>query len=198
MDNLDDMTKKYKDEIVNLYKNQDNEYVPDFPDDESVAEDNEQSENGEKVSDDMIMPPAVTEPLKVYNSEDEEYKGSGYLIVEVKSGSGAYPVENALVIVTRNINGEDKILSIMRTNQNGKTEIMELPAPANNGTKISDKNPYAFYNVIVYMESYYEVQNRNVSVFSGITSLLPVNLIPLPAYTHENKVMTFYEQEPDL
>lgn len=198
MDNLDDMTKKYKDEIVNLYKNQDNEYVPDFPDDETIAEDSEPSENGEKVPDDMIMPPAVTEPLKVYNSEDEEYKGSGYLIVEVKSGSGAYPVENALVIVTRNINGEDKILSIMRTNQNGKTEIMELPAPANNGTKISDKNPYAFYNVIVYMESYYEVQNRNVSVFSGITSLLPVNLIPLPAYTHENKVMTFYEQEPDL
>lgn len=198
MDNLDDITKKYKDEIVNLYKNQENEYVPDFSDDETISENDEPSENGEKIPDDMIMPPAVTEPLKVYNSEDEEYKGSGYLIVEVKSGSGAYPVENALVIVTRNINGEDKILSIMRTNQNGKTEIMELPAPANNGTKISDKNPYAFYNVIVYMESYYEVQNRNVSVFSGITSLLPVNLIPLPAYTHENKVMTFYEQEPDL
>jgi len=198
MDNLDDITKKYKDEIVNLYKNQENEYVPDFSDDETISENDEPSENGEKIPDDMIMPPAVTEPLKVYNSEDEEYKGSGYLIVEVKSGSGAYPVENALVIVTRNINGEDKILSIMRTNQNGKTEIMELPAPANNGTKISDKNPYAFYNVIVYMESYYEVQNRNVSVFSGITSLLPVNLIPLPAYTHENQVMTFYEQEPDL
>ncbi len=197
MDNLDDITKKYRDEIVSLYKGQDSEYIPDFVNEETSDNNSEEVKNSDNKSNN-VMAPAVSEPLTVYNKNQEKDKGSGYLIVEVTAGNNAFPIENALVIITRMINGEEKILSILTTNQSGRTNITELPAPLENGTEISDTRPYAYYNVITYVNSYYEVQNKNISIFSGITSLLPVNLIPLPAYTDNNKVMTFYEQEPDL
>lgn len=201
MDNLDDITKKYRDEIVNLYKNQDSEYVPDFINEETSDNNNAEMKNSDDMqntNENIVMSPAISEPLTVYDKNQEQYKSSGYLIVEVTAGSNAFPIENALVIITRMVNGEEKILSILRTNQSGRTDILELPAPVENGTEISSVRPYANYNVITYVDSYFEVQNKNISIFSGITSLLPVNLIPLPAHTDTNQVMTFYEQEPDL
>lgn len=260
LNNFDDIAKKYRDEILKLYKNQnqnmnydtDNygqQYIPSFPEDMDLMDmpeeennniidteinssnTNENNNGNQNNSTDsnyinpnngmnsnymnennyvspnnntdepvpvIPMPPAVKDSSEMYNKSRDNNTGIGFLKVMVSSGDNAYPVEGALVIVTQMANGMEGIIKILETNRNGETVVIELPAPLEKGTKVSSGKPYFYYNVIVFAERHYEVQNKNVAIFNGITSIQPVNLIPVPAYTDEKRVMTFYKQETDL
>lgn len=204
LNKFDDMAGKYKDEIIKLYQNQNNDDLQESEDeimklyqnnDDLPEPEYEPPVDNQEESILPVMPPAIAEQSNIYEKNN---MGTGFLKVEVSSGNNAYPVENALVIITKNENGREDIMYILETDINGTTSLSELSAPLENGTEISDRTPYSYYNIIVYKPGYYEVQNKNAAVFSGITSIQPVKLIPLPAYTEENRVTTFYEQEPDL
>ena len=203
MDNFDDIAEKYRNEIINLYNNQDDKTIEANSDKQSSeknsadTETDIQNEEYQENNNYPIMPPAVSESA-LYNAESEKAgMGKGFLKITVTAG-GAYPVENAIVIITRFTDGSEQVVNILQTNESGETPVIELDAPLANGTKVSDKNPYMYYNTLVSADGYYDVQNRNIALFSGITSIQPVNLIPLPAYTDERRTMTFYEQEPNL
>lgn len=196
MDSFDDISEKYRNEIINLYKNQESD-TADMKE-ENTAEQEEKIDEGDNVPENYpVMPPAVSENALYDRASEQAGMGKGFLKVSVTTGN-AYPLENVLVIVTRFINGNEEIVNILQTNESGETPVIELDAPLKNGREVSDKNPYTFYNILTSAEGYYQVQNRNVALFSGITSIQPVNLIPLPAYTDDKKVQIFYEQEPNL
>lgn len=196
MDNFDDISEKYRNEIINLYKNQDNGDIPNLAD-ENVSEQDIADESTVKTEDFPVMPPAVAENAIYDRNNESAGMGKGFLKIKVTTGN-AYPLENALVIVTRFVNENEEIVNILQTDESGETPVIELDAPLKNGKEISDKNPYLYYNIMTSADGYYQVQNRNVALFSGITSIQPVNLVPLPAYTDENNVQIFYEQEPNL
>ncbi|HCR74419.1 MAG TPA: hypothetical protein DIW26_08695 [Ruminococcus sp.] len=206
LNNFDDASKKYKDEIIKLYKNQNSDYdmesymsmFPEAVPEPSAEELENNSEEIAETSFPQVMPPAVAEQSPVYNENLENNMGTGFLRVEATSADRAYPAENALVIITEIKNGRENILYIFETDKNGSSPIAELPAPVFSGGEISDKKPFSYYNVLVYAKGFYEVQNKNVAVFNGITSILPVNLIPVPAYTEEKRTVSFYGQETDL
>ena len=42
------------------------------------------------------------------------------------------------------------------------------------------ENPFATYNVDVQLDGYFPATAQQVPIFDGITSVQPINLIPLP------------------
>ena len=137
-------------------------------------------------------PAAFTEKTPVPDGSDY-----GSLRIEASAGSRAIPVEDVLIIITR-AEKPDEILAMLLTDSNGATQTIRIPAPAEMLSESpSDKVVNTVVNITAFKKGYYEVENRNVPVFTGVTSIQPVNMIPLPLNTSEGKT-TFTESKPNL
>lgn len=119
---------------------------------------------------------------------------SGYIIVAVKTAGGALPVENAVVTV-RDANGN--ILYVEFTDRSGRTPILRVAAPpkANSEAPGAPEPPFYIYNIDTDKEGYTSVRNVGVPIYPGITSIQPVELLPLPEGTR-NENVTFTEGDP--
>ena len=107
---------------------------------------------------------------------------TGGLQVRVSSGTGAFPIENAVVLISpMDREGvENGVIRSLRTDESGLTETVRLPAkPRELSENPGNKDPYNSYNVEIKKEGYYPVVAMNVPVFEGINSTLPVNLVPV-------------------
>lgn len=129
--------------------------------------------------------------------------GIGYLKIVVTSASKTIPIPNASVIISKEVDGNEEILYSLLTNDSGETNIVELSAPPKNiseSPSSSGIKPYSEYKVSTYLEEYFQVINLKVPIFSGITSIQNINLIPLPSHTDERLVntITISESEPNL
>lgn len=112
----------------------------------------------------------------------------GYLGVTVTTAIDAIPVESATVTVSRFENGTDVPIKILSTNSDGKTDIIILPTPPreNSLTPNPTGPSYSVYNVRVDKEGFYTQNSLNVPIFTGITSIQPMRLIPLVYGQFEN------------
>ena len=109
-------------------------------------------------------------------SDELEY---GYILVSVKTAGGALPVANAVATVK---DANDNILYVEFTDSSGNTQVMKVPAPAKSNSISPDTGlpPYFNYNIDTDKEGYVSVRNTNVPVYPGITSIQPVEMLPLP------------------
>ncbi|MBQ4560725.1 MAG: hypothetical protein IJA55_00155 [Clostridia bacterium] len=105
---------------------------------------------------------------------------TGYLVVAVSTARGNFPIEGAIVRVYSTENDDIRLLYTLTTDSSGRTEKIELPAPPLSASQIPDTGviPYAEYNIDTDYEGYYTTQNINAPVYSGITSIQNVALIP--------------------
>ena len=116
----------------------------------------------------------------------KEYTATGTLIVSVYTAGGAFPVEDALVIIRGSEQNSSGVLSVLYTDQSGNTPRITLPAPpAAESEKPGTDKPYATYNIEVDKENFYPRTFNNVPLFAGTTSIQPVNLIPLAEYNQD-------------
>lgn len=117
----------------------------------------------------------------------------GFLTVTVRTANGAIPIENALVNIYENYttrNGNNDVLNSngylvysTRTNKNGQTEKIALPTKGASLSKSpGNERPFMSYNVFASSEGYFDSDVINIPVFQGITSVQPINLIPLSEY----------------
>lgn len=111
----------------------------------------------------------------------------GFLVVEAKTANGALPVEGAKVSVYEYSQEEnDKsgaLLYSVLTDQDGMTPKLALDAKSKELSMApGNKNPFTVYNIIVEKEGYYNNSYINAPIFQGITSVQPVELIPLLEY----------------
>ncbi len=129
---------------------------------------------------------------------------NGYIIVRVSAANGAVPVENALVTVYDADKEKSGIAATRMTDSGGKTDKIELSAPMRSLSEspYSTQRPYAVYNVDVSAEGYYDSFNFEVPVFDGITSVLPVVMLPLSEYDDDSVKpdigTNIVEREPPL
>jgi len=102
----------------------------------------------------------------------------GYLIVQVISGEGALPVENAKVRVFSLAN---ILLYEMMTDINGNTEKIALDAPDKDLQLSIETAPRAYtqYNVLVGAQGFTPILIEGVTITGDSESILPVNLHPL-------------------
>ena len=111
----------------------------------------------------------------------------GFLVVDVKTSSGALPIEGAKVNIyeylpnTESVGGE-LVFSVL-TDRDGKTPKLALDAKSKElSMSPGNENQFAIYNISVEKEGYYNNRYINAPVFQGITSIQPVELIPLLEY----------------
>ncbi len=132
-----------------------------------------------------------------------EYSQNGTLVVAVSTASGAIPIEGAVVTVYGSDELNSGVRTVIYTNRSGNTEKITLPAPpASLSENPGSISPFAKYNVDVNKEGYNLRTFVNVPIFAGITSIQPVNLIPLTEYGGEailpNDSTVTESQSPDL
>ena len=133
--------------------------------------------------------------------ENIGYTGTGYLVIRASAATGAIPLEGAVVTVRGNQPNFSSVIVKLTTGRGGMTPKISLAAPPR-GNSISPgmPNPFATYNVDVNLEGYFPTSAQQVPIFDGITSLQPVNLIPLPKNGTPDKFdpysLTVTESEP--
>ena len=117
----------------------------------------------------------------------ESTQNNGYLIVNVVTARGAIPVAGAKVTVYANTSDANPPVAVIYTDSAGKSEKLELPAPSRSLSEQPGKvKPYATYLIEVDKEGYYPVTKNDVPIFTGVTSIQPVDLIPLAEYDSDS------------
>ncbi len=123
----------------------------------------------------------------------------GFLAVTVRTSNGAIPIENAKVSIYENYenggaNSNGHLIYSLRTNNFGQTEKVALPTKS---TSLSlapgNLRPFTSYNVFVSSEGYFDSDVINVPIFQGITSLQPINLIPVSEFASPADDVPFYD-----
>ena len=104
----------------------------------------------------------------------------GYLIVAVQSARGSIPLEGATVRIYSNDENGTELLYTLTTDSSGRTEKVELAAPPFSASQTPDTGviPYADYIIDTELDGYYGVQNINAPIYSGVTSIQNVMMIP--------------------
>ena len=119
--------------------------------------------------------------------EKTDMQGMGYLIVRTSTAGGAIPLEGARVSV-RNYDKDlglprgDVIASVI-SGRDGNTPIIPLSAPPRSASQVPSNGgvtPFASYFVEVRLEGYFHQSYAGLVIFDGITSIQPVDMIPLP------------------
>lgn len=121
----------------------------------------------------------------------------GYITVAVRTAGGALPVENAVVTVS---DTAGNILYVVFTDRSGLTPILKLAAPPKENSETPNMPGPAFfsYNVDTDMQGYRSVRNLSVPVYPGITSIQPVELLPVPEGQTESPAVFPESIAPDL
>ncbi len=134
------------------------------------------------------IPDPSTAPVSGDRPTAPDITGEGKLLFQVSTAGGAIPLAGAEVTVRRLrnlITGEGgNVLTVLYTNEDGKTEALPLPAPAKALSQAPTRDgapvPYALYDADVRMTGFYDLLYSRIPVFDGITSIQHATLIPLP------------------
>ena len=108
----------------------------------------------------------------------------GGLRINVRQLSNNFPIENALVTITKRNDASEEILDKIRTTETGETEILELPAPPlDYSLTPGSPKPYSEYTISVSAEGYEPVQIVDSEVLPSVTSLQNVEMLPQTSVT---------------
>ena len=112
---------------------------------------------------------------------------NGYLVVNVSTARGAVPLPNARVRIYAEEPENTGLITTRITDIAGKTERITLDAP---DSALSESpgsaKPYASYTVTVDRDGFYPVSAAGVPVFSGVTSVQPIEMLALAEYDAKN------------
>ena len=108
------------------------------------------------------------------SKEEEEMTGTASFFATVRTGGGAYPVENAKIIIGR----EDTVVSFLVTDENGDTPKVTLPAYPESDSLSYETAKEVMYYADVYATGFQEKKNLPVSAVGGAEIVLNVELVP--------------------
>ena len=133
------------------------------------------------------------------------YSDTGTLIVKTYTAGGALPVAKTVVRI-RGADEENRFVEYsLLTDEDGLTSKLVLPSPAKNVSLSPNPSevPYSQYNIELGADGYYPKIIRNVALFSGIDTFLPVNMVPIAVYENgvdfpKDTLITTVEENPYL
>lgn len=119
------------------------------------------------------------------------------LQVRVTSANEAIPIPDALVIITREENGETIVEASRITNSNGLTEPVILSAidPALT-LQPGNAIPRIVHEVTVSAPDHYRARISDIPLYGGIPTELPVSLVPLPEFADDPQQEIRYNTPP--
>lgn len=177
-----------------------NEYTQ--PQNKQLVTLEEQAEAASSAQNEHISPNSESEPYELSSSEPSDLsktpihntpnnkfaaeEGQGEISVQALTARGTRPVSEAAVIIYKNRDGKDNVVSFYLTGEDGRTTNIAVPAPLkSNSQSPSDTLPFADYNIAVRHPMYYTVMIDNVQVFGDELTIQTVELIPLPEFVNE-------------
>lgn len=126
--------------------------------------------------------PEDEEALAPNNAKPAPLTDEATLQILVTAAQQAIPIPNVLVLLSRQDPGQplETLIRVMTTDESGQTPVITLPAPDRALTQEPGEYlPYTVYRVVVAAEGYQPQFHGNVALFGGMSTLLPVELIPL-------------------
>lgn len=176
--NLDEMIKQYSDELMSYAKahNSESLVIKNVPKENTQpyeAVQSEEEEGNEEPPQEAEAADTTAEVKEIPAEEDMEsfatFRG------RVLTGFGAFPVENAKVILYRN----DVIYAFLVTDKSGETPEIKIEAfpEANSLEPLSDEQR-TDYTADVYADGFIEKKNLLVSAVGGSEVVLDVELTP--------------------
>jgi len=105
-----------------------------------------------------------------------EISDFGNIQVRVFAARGALPIDQALVVVSDSQGIE---YARLYTDAGGETSLVQLPTPAMvNSLTPNLAEAYATYYITISHPAYQTLNALPVQLFTGVISILPVNLVP--------------------
>ena len=122
---------------------------------------------------------------------------TGTLIVQTRAARGAVPVAGAQITVFCAFNNQTPCVSV-RTDSSGSTAPIALEAPALTKHDAETAPPFASYRVSIDHPDYRPVTVLDVAIFSDLTTVLPVAMIPPRSIEelHESIIIDSTEKGP--
>ena len=138
---------------------------------------------------------AADDPIRTFLSQNPAF---GTLIFQVTGGQGAFPVPNATILLTKQLNDQQSLSFTIVTDESGKTAPVSLPAPSRElSQRPGNGIVFATYQAEISAPNYVTTKIRDLPVFDGITTIQPVSLSPdFGQKTRE--VEEIEDKEPDL
>ena len=171
---------------------------------EVLPESKPEPELEEPVLPDYIQSTVPSIPIPEEWTAQEAYEkhnsAEGMLYVVASTADSAYPVPNARVIISSEIDGKTNLNYILRTDESGITPTVTLPAPpASLSQTPGNTKPYAVYDIRIHAAGYFREEAKEVPVFAGITSRQVFPMIPLPlAVSEEAEILQIPSQDVDV
>lgn len=104
----------------------------------------------------------------------------GYLTVNVFTAGGALPIEGAMITIKKEDGENSDVVAVLYTDRSGVSGKIRLPAPPSSNAETPGGGiPYAFYNIDTDKTGYYSTYNVFVPIYSNVTAVQPVELIPV-------------------
>lgn len=125
-------------------------------------------------------------------TRNDPERSYGKFGVRAFAANSAYPVENALVIVrTKKGDGTPVTVAVLETDESGKTQVITLETPPKSLSLSpgSDIPPYSLYDVEITHPGFYSIITRDVQIYPDTTSILPINMLPLPDTGMRNNII---------
>lgn len=122
----------------------------------------------------------------------------GSLLVRTYISNMLIPIRDVRVTVTQNTDNGEKILAFRLTDENGKTEIIEIDTPDmelsldQNNTVI----PFASVNIKVEKEGFVIFVIKDVQIFANRLSEQNIEMIPLPEKSEYDEFNNTYIVTP--
>ena len=116
-------------------------------------------------------------------------ESTGALVINTYTGSGAIPVPLSTVRVRGADENNRFIEYSVLTDEDGVSPTISLPTPdvSYSLTPNPKEAPYSNYDIEVIKDGYYTKRIYTVPIFSGITSILPVAMLPYVPYKDGGK-----------
>ncbi len=175
-DNFHDMIARYNRELLDAYHRRHAEETIEPPLPLAANEPQESI----TINDPQESAIAVSAPLQEPLPLPPEI---GVLQVWVTTASTALPLQGVHVTVSDASDGEERTVRYSgETDESGRTEAIPLPAASAQGSLSPEGQPAPFtlYDIAVYKDGFYRVENRGVPLYGGVRAVQPVRLIPLP------------------
>ncbi len=135
---------------------------------------------------------------------ENENTAGGQLLVEVTSAIGLIPIQNAIVRIAYTTDPEE-ILEELRTDENGQTIRLTLPAPpVALSLEPQEVRPYAEYNITVFADGYETTQVEASELLANELSIQSVEMNPVeePNLVSDDVVIEphtlYYEYPPKI
>lgn len=122
---------------------------------------------------------SVLDLLEIYLNDNPQI---GYIQFQVYQNSplrGILPVANAKITVSKSIGDSYFISKVLWTNIDGKSDPVPLPTVQGNlSLTPGNGRLYSTYNATVEAQNFLTTDVFDISVYEGVVSIQPINLIP--------------------